>query len=77
VYPLNADSLTRYSARYHFDRVASELRVAEKEHNSIVEKWPMRLKRQFGQEGGQEEFDVMVGSNLTGMERYVEWKRLA
>ncbi len=37
----------------------------------------MQLKLKQGQEGAQEEFDGLLGSNLTGLERYVEWKRMA
>jgi len=70
------DSPTRYSRHRDFDRISADLGVAEKESNTIVEKWPMRLKLQPGQEDAQEEFNVMLGSNFSGMERYVEWKRV-
>lgn len=66
-----------YRRRYSFDnlQVSVDLAVAEKENNTIVEKWPTRVKLQIGQQGAQEEFDVLLGSNFSGMERYVEWKR--
>lgn len=41
--------------------------------NTIVEKWPMRLKKKAGQPGAQEEFDLLLGTGH-GNERYVEWQ---
>jgi len=35
----------------------------------------MQLKLQPGQEGAQEEFELIQASNWSGLERYVEWKR--
>ncbi|OIW22646.1 hypothetical protein CONLIGDRAFT_687299 [Coniochaeta ligniaria NRRL 30616] len=74
---LDVDRFFKSYSRYcDFDRISSDLRVAEKESNTIVEKWPMRLIHQPGQEGAQEEFKVMLRSNFTGMERYLEWKKV-
>ncbi|KAK4148361.1 hypothetical protein C8A00DRAFT_39095, partial [Chaetomidium leptoderma] len=66
-----------YKSHRNFDRISSDLQIVEKEHNTIIEKWPTQLKLQSGQKGAQEEFDVMMGSNLSGIERYVEWKKFA
>ncbi|KAK3356629.1 hypothetical protein B0T25DRAFT_565972 [Lasiosphaeria hispida] len=60
-----------YRQDYNFDNIPSELQVYEKERNNIVDKWPLRLKLQLGQEGAQEEFDVMLGSHFSRVERYV------
>lgn len=45
------------------------------EENSIVEPWPMQLKLRPGQSGSQEEFDLLLRSPFSGLERYVEWRR--
>ena len=47
-----------------------------KEENTIIEKWPMRLKLSMLQPGAQEEFDILQASDHSGNERYVEWKRV-
>lgn len=39
--------------------------------NTVVEKWPMRLRPR----ATQEEFDRLLASMHEGSERYVEWKR--
>lgn len=46
-----------------------------KTKNTIIEKWPLRLKKRPGQVGATEEFETLLGSHHVGGERYVEWKR--
>ncbi|KAK1753835.1 hypothetical protein QBC47DRAFT_303201 [Echria macrotheca] len=65
----------RYRALRRFDQIAAELNIAEKESNTVTERWPMRLKLQPGQEGAREEFALLLASGWSGMERYVEWRR--
>ncbi|KAK4206240.1 hypothetical protein QBC37DRAFT_460375 [Rhypophila decipiens] len=65
----------KLSRCFYFDNLSTQLGVSEKECNTIVEKWPIRLKLRHGQDGAQEEFMVLLGSNFSGTERYVEWKR--
>jgi hypothetical protein len=50
-------------------------KVGIKSRNSIVEKWPTRLKLQPDQPGAQQEFNAAVASNLIGTECYLEWQR--
>ena len=47
-----------------------------KVENTIIEKWPLRLKLSLPQPGVQEEFDTLQASGHSGGERYVEWKRV-
>ncbi|EXJ70466.1 uncharacterized protein A1O5_06535 [Cladophialophora psammophila CBS 110553] len=54
--------------------ISRDLEV-EMKANTVTESWPTQLKLQPGQDGAQEEFDVLLGSSLTGLEHYVEWKR--
>ena len=64
----------RYENLWHFEEAARDLKVIKVE-NHITEAWPTRLKLRKGQDGSQEEFDVLLGSTLTGVEHYVEWQR--
>jgi len=43
--------------------------------NSIVEKHPTQVKLQPGEPGAEEEFRLLLSSNVTNLERYVEWRR--
>ncbi|KAL4811860.1 hypothetical protein BDW67DRAFT_179221 [Aspergillus spinulosporus] len=61
--------------RYEFQHAATLFNAAMKDTNSIIEKWPYRLKLRPGQRGAQEEFDRCLASGLSTMERYVEWRR--
>lgn len=71
--------------RYMIDREFKELEaesttllpggILMKQTNTVVEKWPLRLKLRCGQPGAQSEFDVLEASGNIGHERYVEWKR--
>ncbi|KAK8070351.1 hypothetical protein PG997_010554 [Apiospora hydei] len=45
----------------------------EGEH-TVVEKWPMLLKKRPGQDGAQEEFQDLSNTQHTGSDRYVEWR---
>lgn len=59
-----------------FEQISTELRVEMKKNNTVVEKWPTRLKFQPGQNGAEEEFRLNLGSNFTNIERYVEWRKV-
>jgi len=48
-----------------------------KQGNTIVEKWPYRLQKEFGEPGAREEFENLLASGLSGTERYVEWQSLS
>ena len=66
---------TRYRVLHRFDQISAEINITEKESNTVTERWPMQLKLQPGQEGAQEEFELVLASNWSGLERYVEWRR--
>ncbi|KAI0381513.1 hypothetical protein F5Y04DRAFT_288406 [Hypomontagnella monticulosa] len=67
---------SRYMAIHDFHQIAAELGIAMKERNTIGDAWPTSLKLRPGQPGAQEEFDGALSSSCTGVERYVEWKRV-
>ncbi|KAI1388290.1 uncharacterized protein F4822DRAFT_240795 [Hypoxylon trugodes] len=66
----------RYMVDQRFRQAAEELGVVMKEHNTIGDAWPMSLKLRPGEPGAQEEFDGLLASGATGVERFVEWKRV-
>ncbi|KAI1655761.1 hypothetical protein F4813DRAFT_153019 [Daldinia decipiens] len=77
-FTLDADNFFReYMAANHFEDIERDLHVAMKEQNTIGDAWPTALKLRLGQPGAQEEFNDALASSSTGVERYVEWKRVA
>ncbi|KAJ5150509.1 uncharacterized protein N7500_010698 [Penicillium coprophilum] len=65
----------KYMQVHKFTRVAADLKVDFKKRNTIVEEWPTQLKLQLKQKGAVEEFRTLLGSNFSGLEHYVEWRR--
>jgi hypothetical protein len=60
-----------------FKKLEQKACVTMKKKPTVIESWPTALKLRPGQNGAQEEFDLLLASNFTGLERYVEWKRTA
>lgn len=46
-----------------------------KERNTVIEKWPLLLKKRLDEPGAAEEFAVHVALGTAGVERYAEWHR--
>lgn len=69
------DIFDRYMMMVGFKNIAKKTAMCTKEKNSIIDKWPYRLKEKPGTEAAQREFDILQASGLTGCERYVEWTR--
>ncbi|RGP78863.1 set and mynd domain-containing 3 [Fusarium longipes] len=67
----------RVSKMFSFSEFPRYIGVAIKEKNTIVEKWPFRLKLSPEQKGAKEEFDLMMRGGASGKELYLEWKRIA
>jgi hypothetical protein len=47
-----------------------------KKKHTIVDKWPLSLKRGPNEKGGKKEFRILLASVLPAHQRYVEWKRM-
>ncbi|KAI9715572.1 MAG: hypothetical protein M1812_005876 [Candelaria pacifica] len=65
----------RYMETFNFERLGIEFGLSMRvpgDHR-IIEAWPLRLKKRFGDPGAKEEFDQRNGSDSVGNERYVEW----
>lgn len=60
---------------FRFDRISAEMNIAMKNYNTVVEAWPTKPMLQLEQKEAQLEFNALLGSNYTCLERFVEWKR--
>ncbi|KAJ5742608.1 uncharacterized protein N7511_011340 [Penicillium nucicola] len=66
----------RYIRMFRFDRISADLQVAMKDLHTVVETWPTKPILERGQQGSQDEFNILLGSNYTCVERFVEWRRM-
>jgi hypothetical protein len=73
----NREILTdsRYMMRLDFKAIENNYSVGMKELHTIIEKWPLALKLQHGEEGAKEEFEMKLAAGSSG-QRYVEWARI-
>jgi len=60
----------------NFKTAATEAGLMMKKKNTIVKPWPLRLTLGPEDAGAQEEFDLLLSSCSSGIERYVEWSRV-
>ena len=65
----------RYEAEVGVSAAGGNAGLRIRVPNTVIEAWPMRLKKRFGEEGAEEEFRAVMESSCTGAERYVEWIR--
>lgn len=63
------------SKMVNFSASAYSAGLMMKEPNTVIEPWPMRLKKKAGEAGAEEEFKRLMESSCSGAERYVEWVR--
>ncbi|KAI9783495.1 MAG: hypothetical protein M1835_003794 [Candelina submexicana] len=68
----------RYMEAFQFGRLGREVGLSMRvpEDHRIIDAWPLRLKKRFGEPGAKEEFDQRIGSGAVGSERYVEWVKV-
>ncbi|KAJ5742540.1 uncharacterized protein N7511_011272 [Penicillium nucicola] len=64
----------RYIRVFRSDLISADLQVAMKDLNTVVEAWPTKPMLERGQQGSQDEFNILLGSNHTCVERFVEWR---
>ena len=65
----------QYMHMVDFALVSSKTGLKMKTKNTVIEAWPMRLKKVFGEPGAKEAFDRLEAGGSVGNERYVEWVR--
>lgn len=58
-----------------FSGPADSAGLKMREQNTIIDPWPMRLKKKAREPGAEEEFKRLMESSCSGAERYVEWVR--
>ena len=73
---LDFDALfSRHMTEVGFGKIANKTTMCMKEKNTVIDKWPYRLREKPRTEAGRREFENLHASDLTGGERYVEWNR--
>ena len=68
-------TIHRYMGVCNFADIPQFANLTMKEQHTIVEKWPMTMKKKFGEQGAEEEFDTLLASLYTGAMRYAEWRK--
>lgn len=63
-----------YTRMLGFVDIANKTSMQMKRKNTIIEKWPYRLRKKFGEAGAAEEFESLIASGVSGYEVYVEWQ---
>ena len=43
--------------------------------NTVIDLWPLRFRKEYGEAEAQEAFDQLMSSASSGNERYAEWVR--
>lgn len=66
----------RYMAKFEFAEAAEVMGAAMKSPQTVIEKWPFRLKLRPGLRGAQEEFNRLISGGISSKECYIEWKRV-
>ncbi|KAH8621024.1 hypothetical protein IG631_24328, partial [Alternaria alternata] len=54
---------------------ATDAGMRMKTVNTIVDSWPLRLGTGKTDTAAQQEFNLLLSSSSSGVERYVEWSR--
>ncbi|KAI1779819.1 hypothetical protein F4818DRAFT_154522 [Hypoxylon cercidicola] len=64
----------RYMDLQNFAMLAELSGMEFKKKHTIIEPWPLRLKKKPYQKGAEEEFLTLLSSSMSGCERYMEWR---
>ena len=64
-----------YMSMEDFENVTRKAGMRMKTANTVIDAWPLRLRKEYGEPGAQEAFDRLIASGSNGNERYVEWVR--
>lgn len=64
-----------YMRMEDFEKVSREAGLRMKTANTVIDAWPLRLRKRHGEPGAQEAFDRLLESGSSGNERYVECVR--
>jgi hypothetical protein len=61
--------------RWKFSMIELMAGATLKPDNSVVERWPQRLKLKYDEAGAREAFDVAMTSDVEGTNCFLEWQR--
>ncbi|KAI1394162.1 uncharacterized protein F4822DRAFT_39208 [Hypoxylon trugodes] len=64
----------KYMQLHCFPNIVELSGMDFKKKHTIIDPWPMRLKKKSHQKGAKEEFDLLLSSDNSGCERYMEWQ---
>ncbi|KAI0378799.1 hypothetical protein F5Y04DRAFT_272324 [Hypomontagnella monticulosa] len=64
----------RYMKIQNFASIAEFSGMEMKRQHTIIDPWPLRLKKKPHQKGAKEAFNILLSSGHSGCERYVEWR---
>lgn len=53
---------------------ADSVNMMMKEEHTIIDKWPLSLKKRYGSPGAKDEFRELMALGHVGTDRYVEWR---
>lgn len=70
-------TVTRSKLRYAYDHIASRHGMLIRHSHSIVEKYPVRLKKPANERGAIEGFSYLLAAYQCGLEVYTEWQQRA
>ncbi|KAI1101065.1 hypothetical protein F4804DRAFT_317033 [Jackrogersella minutella] len=64
----------RYMRVVKFTEIAEFSGMEFKKQSTIIEPWPLKVKKKPHQRGAKEEFNTLLSSSHSGCERYMEWR---
>jgi hypothetical protein len=73
---MDVDNIIRFMELQKFDTFSTSVGATMKKTHTVIEPWPTALKLLPTQEGAQEEFGLLLSSSCSGLERYIEWRRV-
>ena len=66
---------THYMKLKDFGKASREVGMTMRIRNTVIDPWPLRFMKEYGEPGAQEDFDRLMSLSFSGNERYSEWVR--
>ena len=66
---------THYMKMTDFSKASREASMTMRTKNTVIDPWPLRFRKEYGEPGAQEALNQLMSSSSSGNERYVEWVR--
>jgi len=68
-------TIGRYMRELGFTEIERHFRLKMQKKHNIIDKWPFKIRLEPHQRGAEDAFAALLASDVSGTERYVEWKR--